>query len=294
MLVETVRLRNTGFETKTLWGWMELLIIPLVLALGAFLLNRSERVIERQSAEGRAKLEREIATDRQQEAALQAYLDRIAELLLKEKLRNSENDEVQNVARIRTLTVLRGLDAKRKGLVVRFLHEAKLINKQKPIVNLEGSDLRGANLRGAGLSDADLHGADLSGADLSGAGLSSANLRGANLENANMEWVNLLEANLSEANLTHAILAHAILAHAILENTYLSTANLSDTELFGAAMLYADLSGANLSSADLTGANLESVDLTKTNLNGAKVTNKQLATAKSLKGAVMPDGTKHE
>lgn len=142
ILIKTVLAKNTGFETKTLWDWMELLIIPLVLAIGAFYLNRSERAVERQTSEDRAKLEREIATDRQQEAALQAYLDRMAELLLKEKLRNSENDEVQNVARIRTLTVLRGLDAKRKGLVVRFLHEAKLINKQKPIVNLEGSDLR--------------------------------------------------------------------------------------------------------------------------------------------------------
>jgi len=133
----------TGFTTKTLWDWMELLIIPLVLAGGVFYLNRSERAVERRIAEDRtkedrrladdrAKLEREIATDRQQEAALQAYIDRMAELLLKEELRNSEeNEEVCNVARIRTLTVLRGLDPKRKGLVLLFLKEAELINKDK-------------------------------------------------------------------------------------------------------------------------------------------------------------------
>src|SRR5262245_4227897 len=79
MLIETVRLKNTGFETKTLWDWMDLLIIPAVLAIGAFVLNRSERAVERQVAEDRAKLEREIATDRQQEAALQAYIDRISD-----------------------------------------------------------------------------------------------------------------------------------------------------------------------------------------------------------------------
>ena len=41
LLVETIRAKNTGFETKTLWDWMELLVIPFVLAGGAFYLNRS-------------------------------------------------------------------------------------------------------------------------------------------------------------------------------------------------------------------------------------------------------------
>lgn len=42
LLEETIRLKNTGFERKTLWDWMELLVIPFVLALAAYLLNRSE------------------------------------------------------------------------------------------------------------------------------------------------------------------------------------------------------------------------------------------------------------
>ncbi len=143
ILVKTVQAKNTGFETKTLWDWMDLFIIPLVLAIGAFFLNRSER-----------NTEREIATDRQQEAALQSYPDRMAELLLKEKLRTTKNKEVRNVARTRTLTVLRGLDVKRKGLVLRFLHEAELVKSPEPIVNLFGADLQ----------NADLHRVDLEGA----------------------------------------------------------------------------------------------------------------------------------
>src|SRR5690349_17874168 len=75
VLEETVRLKNTRFETKTLWDWMDLLIIPFVLIVGAFYLNRSDRAVDRQMVEDRAKLEREIATARQLEAALQSYLD---------------------------------------------------------------------------------------------------------------------------------------------------------------------------------------------------------------------------
>ena len=83
---------------KTLWDWMELLIIPLVLALGAFFLNRSERAIERETAEKRAELEREIATDRQQGEALKSYIDQMAGLLLENNLlRRKKNEKFRSV-----------------------------------------------------------------------------------------------------------------------------------------------------------------------------------------------------
>src|SRR5687768_11001271 len=71
---------------KTLWDWMELLIIPFFLAGGVFFLNRAERINER-----------EIATDRQHEAALQSYLDRMADLLVKDHLLTTKSEDVRNV-----------------------------------------------------------------------------------------------------------------------------------------------------------------------------------------------------
>lgn len=227
IVIETFKAKNTGFETKTLWDWMELLIIPLALAIGAFYLDRSERAIER-----------EIATDRQQETALQSYIDRIADLLLKEKLRTSKKGEVRDVARILTLTVLRVLDARRKGLVLLFLDESGLIRRDG-IIDLREADLTQAILTGASLIKANLNWAQLQGADLRGAYLAQAYL---------------IEANLSEANLTGADLSESL------------------------------LDGANLTKADLTGANL----------SGSTVYPWQLESAKSLKGATMPEGTKHD
>jgi uncharacterized protein YjbI with pentapeptide repeats len=64
---------------------------------------------------------------------------------------------------------------------------------------------------------------------------------------------------------------------------YLFQVNLSKANLFGAFLRGADLSEANLSEANLSEANLRD----------AKVTNEQLAIAKSLKGATMPDGSIH-
>jgi hypothetical protein len=183
VLEETIRLNNTGFATKTLWDWMELLVIPLVLAIGAFYLERSERAVDRKTAEDRAKLERELATDRQQDAALQAYFDRMTELLLKENLLESQDEKVLNVARVRTLTALRGLNSARNGIVMRFLHDIGIARKtnSKLFVN---ANLEGADLEHVDLLEINLQGANLGGANLEGALLKDALLRYANLEGA--------------------------------------------------------------------------------------------------------------
>lgn len=52
-------------------------------------------------------------------------------------------------------------------------------------------------------------------------------------------------------------------------------------------------SQADLSKADLTEANLKNADLSEANLSGADITPEQLAQAKSLQGATMPDGKLH-
>lgn len=311
ILIETVRVKNTGFETKTLWDWMDLLIIPFVLSGGAILLNRSER-----------NTEREIALDRQQEAALQTYFDHMSELLLKNKLRTTQNAEVRDIARTRTLSVMRALDKRRKNLVVQFLREAKLIIDKNSILNdvkmneidLHSLDLREAFLQNADLKHANLQDVDLTGADLQGADLSLANLRGAklfktnllraNLYKADLQGADLLKANLQEASLREADLKNASLAQAFLLFTDLSHANLQSAALFEAYLTDAYLVEAHLQGAYLKGANLQNTHLQGADFKGAylidadlmgalNISKEQLASAKSLKNTTMPDGTRH-
>ena len=115
---------------------------------------------------------------------LQAYLDGMSQLLTDEKRplhRAQMGDSLSTVARARTLTVLSRLDGARKGSVVHFLYESGLITKDRPILDVRGSDLHEAKL-----SRADLSRADLSRANLSKAKLSSADLREAYLSRANL------------------------------------------------------------------------------------------------------------
>jgi hypothetical protein len=253
-------------RAKTLWDVLELLIVPLALALAAWGLNRSEKQTEREiAAEQRKqdlqiekrrrkqdleiaaqqrKKDRYIAKERRYDTTLESYFDRMTTLLLDEGLRESEpGDEVRKIARTRTLAVLRRLDGKHRAEVLQFLIDTGLTSGQHfvppsdeipPIISLQG----------AILTSIDLQGAYLRMANLSGADLRKANLRKAYLTGIVLNKADLREADLKEANLRFAVLR-----------------------------------GAKLQRADLRGADLQGVDLRGIDLNDTKVYEEDLEKA---------------
>lgn len=272
----------TGFPAKTLWDWLQLagvLAIPVAVGFGTMWFAR------RQAQESEAE-----NADNQREAALQVYIDRMSELLLANYLQDFVIGKgVGQIAQVRTLIVLRRLDGERKGNVLQFLQYANLINKDNPIVHLKdinlaetklrGGDLSGSTLRGANLTRAKLNAISFYGANLAGANFTEADLSVADFSRTNLAGVHLTCANLGEANFSGANLTGAFLTGADLDGANLTGANLRSVVLIGANLIRADLSGADLSS---------------TNLSDTKgVTDEQLSKAKSLKGAIMPNGSTH-
>ncbi len=282
----------TGFFDKALWDWLQLLAalaIPIVIAAGTLWFSAQQNEVSARTAQ-----------DQQQETAFQTYIDRMSDLLLKHNLHESKDgDEVRNVARLRTITILPQLNGIRKGEIAQFLYEAALIGStslrnggtevvKAPVIslseaNFNGVDLRGAKLRGADLNGADLKEANLRGADLRDAILFGDRLRDADLRTASLRKAILFKADLREADLREADLREVTLSGANLSGANLSASHLNEIDLRGA-----DLSGADLSGADLSGA-----DLSLANLSGAKVTQEQLKKAESLEGVTMSDGSKH-
>jgi uncharacterized protein YjbI with pentapeptide repeats len=195
-----------GFRGMTVRDWLQLLIVPLVLVLISFLFTMQQDARQQQIENQRAEAERELAEQRAQDEALQAYLDQLSSLLLEKDLRKSEEgSEVRTLARARTATVIQRLDADGNRNVIRFLDEAGLTKDVQPSIRLlAGVDLQGAQLRGIDLAGTDLHDANLRGADLSKANLLDANLRGAELRYADLRYADLIYADLIEANLSKA------------------------------------------------------------------------------------------
>jgi uncharacterized protein YjbI with pentapeptide repeats len=238
---------GTGFQGKTVWDWLQLLIIPLVLALVAVVFNLVNSRTERQIAQQRYERDQALALDKQREDLLQNYLDRMSELLLEKNLRASKADaEVRNVARTRTISALKRLDAGRVESVFTFLREAGLMHQSNPIISLKGADFAKVNWSGAVLLKA-----NLSGAVFAGANLARMQFPGTDLSGAYFNVADLSRAHLQGTNLGGAFLYRANLSGAYLDETNLSGAYLRGTNLSGVDFSTVDLKGAKLKDAQI-------------------------------------------
>lgn len=249
---------------KTLWDWLQLLVIPLALAGLAFLLNDSQTNREQRREDERTARQRATAADAAREEAMRGYLTQMSGLMLDRNLLRSRPDaNVRVVARTLTLTTVRRLNPERKGVVVRFLDEARLLEVPDPKVELDG-----ANLRSVELVSADLAGADLRGADLRRARLVAADLRRADLRGADLALARLTAAILRGADLRRASLDPAYLSNADLQGADLRGVDIEDTMLVRTDLRRADLRRASLAGANLRRANLSGADLRRASLGG--------------------------
>jgi uncharacterized protein YjbI with pentapeptide repeats len=307
----------TGLPRRTLWDWLDLLIVPAVLAIGGYWF-----------AEQRAKTERHIEAQRTQETALQAFLDQITHSSAYSALRTAPASGHKRAAvRAKMQILLLRLDEVRRGVLLSSLHGVKLIRKKEitpyeytkqesektgaqrwryPILRLNDIDFSRTELN----PDTKLTFDDLSGIILRGAKLSKVNLSGANLRNADLRDADLRGAQLRKANpqdsewipgefdneYSKAIRGRS--ASGLLE---IDLNLILETDLSEANLSRANLSCANLSKANLRYADLRRADLSgayKMNSDGSNrklVANEELEQqAKSLKGATMPNGQKYE
>jgi hypothetical protein len=196
--------------SKTLWDWLQLLIVPAILVGIAYAYNASQASREHGREDRRILEDRGLARAAAQDAALLAYFAQEGDLILKRQLLASS--PAAELARTMTLATVHRLDGTRKAEIIRFLFEAHLLGRSGLVLDLAEADLRrldlahahvpadislrAANLRGArfdgtrlistDFSNADLQGASFRGALLGGVDFSGANLSGAVFDRASM------------------------------------------------------------------------------------------------------------
>jgi hypothetical protein len=253
--------KDDNYPRRTFWDWLDLLIVPAVLALGGLWFAAQQDA--RQEA---------IQDQRAQEAALQAYLDQMSALLLDRSLLSSDPDsEPRMLARARTLTILTQLETSaQKRTVLKFLYEAYLIqgdayfNENNPYFDAQEPHPE------EGVKNAPI-----------------ISLKDVKLDRTNLIGSHLLLG----ADLEFARLHDAKMARAVLTNAYLHRARLTNADLTDAALEGVNFTDADLKRADFTGADLDGADFT----DAKGVTAQQLhQEAKSLEDATMPNGQKYE
>ncbi len=271
-LKQTVK-DETIVPAKNVWDWLNLLIVPLVIALGGFILNKKMKETEIEISTNERKLDREIANERFAENSLQIYFDRISELLTKMNLREEHVDsDVVRIARARTLSLLNVLDGRRKGSVVQFLSETHLLEGREvdgkykyPPILLGYANLKFMIIKNSTISNAHLHYVDMSHADLSG---------------TCFDGVILQEAIVKNANLT---------------NTSFENANCENADFKGTDFTGSNLKNTNFRSSDLTGVCFKHANLDGARLYGAKgLKVEQLSQAESLRETRLSEDLKNQ
>ncbi len=259
--------------------WLQLLIVPVVLAVVGGTITYANNQVQQDIALQNNKQQQQLAEDKQKDEVLRNYIEDMKGLLLDKDhplLKSKNNDDVsRTIARTLTITALYQLTSEqenqkdtqgrnhRKALVLRFLSESQLINNEPAPPGLSIVILGGTTLEGANFSGASLSGANLEDDNLNGAKLIDADLSHAILFNADLAGAKLAGANFSDAALNSAKLIDADLSGANLAGAKLIDADLSGANLAGAKLIDADLSGANFSRAVFWLPDLKGKELTK-------------------------------
>jgi uncharacterized protein YjbI with pentapeptide repeats len=191
--------------------------------------------------------------NQQRQDTLANYLNDISALVLNyDLLKSKPGSAVRALAVARTDTAVRNLDGARKGILIRYLWEAGLIQARNPIVglnkvNLEDGVFRGSYLYAANLATDNLIKANFYRTDAHGTILSWANLSGADLNKANLGCFTIPQWNISLRLLD--LLRFSSIDCAVLRRADLTGAKLQDANLTGANLSWASLAGAHLAGA---------------------------------------------
>jgi len=281
---------TTKFDSaKTIWDWMSLILAPLTLAIVGFGFQTSqEKIREAKEESEKLKIEKGQRAD-----AIEAYFDRVSDILLEKDLFNTEENNpflkaALNVVRARTLSVLTRIQDDNDYLresVILFLYSAQFLTEGKLRINLSESCLLNADFQAVDLSKADLSEIDLTEANFSGAKLNETIFTKTNLQKSIFTFAKLIKSNFSESELSKSNFSFADLTKANLYKANLSEADLSNTILIGTNFSSATLDKANFEKANtkielqagipedefvnFNGAILTKADLTKANFEGA-------------------------
>ncbi len=201
--------------------------------------------------------------DRQEKGSiLRIYLDDIGKLIEERKTKRGrfiKRYSASKIIQAKTITVLHNLDKNRRDQVILFL------------ISL-------------GLSDNILVGAALHDLDLSGNKILDLNLSKTGLFNVNLQNAYIINIKLNNSTMLNVDMSGVCSHNVILSGSCLTDVNLSN----------AFLQGIDLSGTELKNPNLFNTDFKDAILRNAIIPPEQLSKVKSLKGAIMPDGSIHE
>ncbi len=267
----------TGFNEKTTWDVIEKIfiptLIPITVAITAYLFNRSE------------KRRRELfELERRNDNILNDYLTRIGNLLMEQKLgpENLTSPPIRNYVKVLTSTTMNKLDKSRQKIIFEYIQKSELnhyIFTGSCFSNMDFSEI---DFNGFNFSDSKLISIDFSNCQME-----KIKFCRAVIEKSKMCGIKATDSDLSNARFNNVNLNNAILSGCNAENVWFyycemerinfANSNLTRTHFYG-NLKYANLSYTTLIHSILD-ANMEGANLNYANLTSAYIDENQLESA---------------
>lgn len=275
----------TGFQNKTLWDWIDLLIVPLVLAIASWTLGRFEKNIESN-----------ISADRFRETTIQSYLSQM-NLILSEQRDNLEkpNSPINQVANLNTENIFQFLssDIPKKKVVLLYLYKAGLlqvtdVKQLNSILHIENLDFAGINLERISLNQSCLQNCYFKNANLRFSNLSECNFDESKFSKASLTGALLIGSSFQNSRFDYAILDGIVanrvnFSHALLYQSSLQLATLTEGVFEGASLTKSLCHNAYFDGANLSYASLDNSDLRSASFSSAIMIGCVLKKAKAQK-----------
>jgi len=217
---------ETKESAKTLWDWLDLLIIPSVIGLLGWLYSQAEKAKTKKNEEERFENE-----------SFESFLETMTNLIIEHRLHDEPSQQTLAIARARINVAFNNLNGARKGQVLQFLYESNLIDIN-PKINIIG-----ANLKNAVLDEIVLGGSEIRG----------AHFKNATIQNANLNGAVLIGCDFTQANFSNSIVNDLDLSYTNLTKAKLKNMDLTSVNFEGATLTGADFRGSKIRRAQLDG-----------------------------------------
>ena len=123
-------------KIKTLWDWLDLLIVPASLIIIGWIYKDYEK-----------KKEEKKDRENKYNETLDSYFKIISDLITKDNLLDKlKNANSKIIGRTRTIVAIENLDGERKGQILQFLYESKLIDDD--ILDIIGANFQNVEVSG--------------------------------------------------------------------------------------------------------------------------------------------------
>lgn len=254
------------------------LLLPLVLGISALVVSiqqqesaKKQREQDLVSSELQRQLERNLTDEKYKNELFGTYIKEIGEFLKETNGSLASHEVMATIARAKTLTIFRQVDAQRNIRIIRFLYEAGQIThlQNKSSLDLSTAELQNIDFSYAAINKRKLEKLSLAGAFLTNATFVNVVMQHINLSNAQLDHSDFSLTELDDIHLSFSELDNANFSFSKLRTIHFSSSSLKNADFSFITIMNTNMRASQLQQTNFSFSLLFNIDFSYTQLENA-------------------------